>query len=106
MTQIQEMTEKAKRVIEMYKKEYPDVRIDRDYLPFKITEEWGECLQAFLMLSDRGRQKGKSKDEIRAELAREFADVLAYLLVFAADEGVDIAEAVEKKWFSYLPKSQ
>ena len=54
------------------------------------------------MLSDRGRQKGKTKDEIRAEFARECADVFAYLLIFAANEGVDIADAIKKKWFSYL----
>lgn len=102
MTQLQELTEKAKRVFEMYRQEYPDVRADRDYLPFKITEEWGECLQVFLMLSDRGRQKGKTKEEIRQNFSEEFADVFAFLLLFAEAEGIDIAQAVEGKWFKYL----
>lgn len=101
-TQIQELTEKAKAVMEKYREQYPDVKMDRDYLPFKITEEWGECLQAYLMLTDRGRQKGKSKKEIQKLFSKEFADVFAYLLLFAENEGVDLAESVKKKWFTYL----
>jgi NTP pyrophosphatase (non-canonical NTP hydrolase) len=97
-----EVVQKAKRVMQKYKEEFPDVKMDRDYLPFKITEEWGECMQAYLMLTDRGRQKGKNKEEIRELLSQEFADVFAYLLLFAESEGVDPIEAVEKKWFSYL----
>ncbi len=101
-TQIKELTAKAKRVMDNYRIDFPDVKMDRDYIPFKITEEWGECLQAYLMLTDRGRQKGKSKEEIKELLSQEFADVFAYLLLFADAEGVDLAESVKKKWFAYL----
>ena len=97
-----EITKKAKRVMERYQKEFPEVKINRDYLPFKITEEWGECLQAYLMYTDRSRQKGRSKDEIKEMLSQEFADVFAYLLVFADVEGIDPIEAITKKWFSHL----
>lgn len=100
--EIAELTEKAKKVMELYKKEFPDVRVDRDYIPLKITEEWGECMQAYLMLTDRGRQKNKSKKEINELLSEEFADVFAYLLLFAEAEGIDLAKAIEKKWFKYL----
>lgn len=86
----------------MYQEEYPDVVMDRDYYPFKLTEEWGECLQVYLMLTDRGRQKEKSKDEIKQELSKEIADVFGYLLAFADSEGIDLHEAIENKWFSYL----
>lgn len=103
-TQIEELIEKIKRVIELYKIEYPDVKMDRDYFPFKLSEEWGECLQTYLMLTDRGRQKGKSKEEIKQMLAHELADVFGYLLLFADNEGVDIVKNVEDKWFSYLNK--
>lgn len=95
---------KVSLVMEKYKKEYPDVRVDRDYLPFKIGEEWGECLQTYLMLTDRGRQKGKTKEEIKDMFAEEYADILAYLLLFAQQEGIDPIEALEKKWFTYLNK--
>ncbi len=101
-TQIQQLTEKAIVVMGEYKKSYPDVKIDRDYLPFKITEEWGECLQVYLMLTNRGRQKGKNKKQIQKLFSDEFADVFAYLLVFAHNEGIDLVEAITKKWFKYL----
>lgn len=101
-TQINKLTEKSKMVMDEYRKSFLDVKIDRDYLPFKITEEWGECLQAYLMLTDRGKQKNKSKQEIKNMLSDEFADVFAYLLLFAESEGIDPAEALEKKWFKYL----
>jgi NTP pyrophosphatase (non-canonical NTP hydrolase) len=103
-SQISELTKKAKKVMERYKKDFPEVKMDRDYLPFKITEEWGECLQTYLMLTDRGRQKGKSKKEIKEMFGREFADIFAYLLLFADSEGVDIVEAIKEKWFVYLKK--
>lgn len=90
--------------MELYKREYPDVKVDRDYYPFKVTEEWGECMQAYLMLTDRGRQKGKSKEEIREMFSKEIADVFGYLLLFADHEGVDPIEAITNKWFAYLDK--
>ncbi len=101
-TQIQQLTEKVIAVMRNYKKQYPDVKMGRDYLPLKITEEWGECLQVFLMLTDRGRQKGMSKKEIQKLFSEEFADIFAYLLIFADSEGVDVVESLTKKWFVYL----
>ena len=55
MKNLNELTDTAKRVMAQYSKEFPEVRIDRDYFPLKLAEEWGECLQAYLMLTDRGR---------------------------------------------------
>ena len=103
-TQIQELTEKAREVMKLYKKEYPNVKMDRDYLPFKITEEWGECLQVYLMLTNRGRQKGKTKKQIQKLFSDEFTDVFAYLLLFATQEGIDPVDAFAKKWLQYLKK--
>ncbi len=102
--QLEEVTKKAKLVVKKYQKEYPDVKMDRDYFPFKITEEWGECLQTYLMLTDRGRQKGKTKKEIKKMFSDEIADVFAYLILFAESEGINPIEAVDKKWFAYLKK--
>ena len=101
---LEELIDKSKAVMEKYQKEFPDVKVDRDYFPFKITEEWGECLQTYLMLTGRGRQKDKSKKEIEEEFNGEFADVFAFLLLFAEHEGVDLAEALEEKWFRRLNK--
>jgi NTP pyrophosphatase (non-canonical NTP hydrolase) len=99
---LKEIIERVKRVMKQYEKEFPDVKVDRDYFPFKVTEEWGECMQAYLMLTDRGRQKGKSKEEIKEMLSNEIADVFGFLLLFASQEGIDPTEALQKKWFSRL----
>jgi len=101
---LKKLTERVKEVMRKYQQEFPDVQVDRDYYPFKITEEWGECLQAYLMLTDRGRQKGKSKEEIKDMFSQEIADVFGFLLLFADNEGIDPTEALSNKWFSRLKK--
>jgi len=103
-SQIEKLTLQTKKVIEKYKEEFPDVIMDKDYLPLKITEEWGECLQTYLMLTKRGRQKGKSKTEIKKMFTEECADVFGYILLFANQENIDLAEALNKKWFTHLEK--
>ena len=99
---LKQLTEKVKTVLQQYKGDFPEVTIDRDYFPFKVTEEWGECLQNYLMLTDRGRQKGLSKEAIHEEFTKEFADVLGMLLLFADNEGIDIEKAFDEKWFAKL----
>ncbi len=102
MTSLNELTQKVKDVMVKYSEAYPEVEVDSDYYPLKITEEWGECMQAYLMYTDRGRQKGKSKEEIKDMLETEVADVFGFLLLFAENEGIDIEQALQKKWFKRL----
>jgi NTP pyrophosphatase (non-canonical NTP hydrolase) len=104
MSDLKELTRKVKKIVEMYKGEYPDVKMDRDYFPHKLTEEWGECMKEYLMLTDRGRQKGFTKEQIKQNFSDEIADVFGYLLAFADSEGIDLEEALEKKWFVHLKK--
>lgn len=101
-TDLNEILKKVKTIMKKYQEEFPDVRVDRDYYPFKITEEWGECLQVYLMLTDRGRQKGLSKEDIHEKLSDEIADVFGFLLLFAESENINLAEALQKKWFKRL----
>ncbi len=101
-TQVDELAKKAKLVMEKYKEEFPEIKVDRDYFPFKVTEEWGECMQAYLMYTDRGRQKNKNKEEIKKIFFREFADVFGFLLLFAKEEGIDIEKELQDKWFYRL----
>lgn len=42
----------------------------------------------------KGNQVGKTRDEYKAELAREMADALIYLDLWAASEDIDLAESV------------
>ncbi|QQR82586.1 pyrophosphatase [Candidatus Campbellbacteria bacterium] len=70
--------------------------MDRDYAPFKLTDEWGECVQVYLMLTKRGRQKGKTEEEIQEMLREKIADVFGYLLLFAEQENIDLSDALKK----------
>ena len=99
---MEEIIKKTKQIMDKYSKEYPEIKIDRDYYPFKLTEELGECVQTYLMLTDRGRQKGKNKEEIKKLFEDEFADVFGFLILFAENEGINLKEVMEKKWFSRL----
>jgi phosphoribosyl-ATP pyrophosphohydrolase len=47
------------------------------------------------------KTKNMTKDEIRHELVKECADVFAYLLVFAENEGVDLSQELLNKWGKY-----
>ncbi len=58
------------------------------------------------MLTDRGRQKGKSKGEIREMFSNEIADVFGFLLLFAENEGINPVEALSKKWFARLVEEE
>ena len=99
-----ELIKKAKEVMRKYSEEFPEINVDRDYFPFKLTEELGECIQKYLMLTDRGRQKNKNKEEIRKLFEDEIADVFGFLILFADNEKIDLEKAIQNKWFSRLEK--
>jgi len=99
---MKEIIKKTKEVMNKYFKDFPEIKVDKDYYPFKLTEELGECIQTYLMLTDRGRQKGKSKEEIKELFEEELSDVFCFLILFAEDQGIDLEKAIQKKWFSRL----
>ncbi len=70
-----------------------DIDRDRDWAALKLSEETGELVAAFLKSTGRGR---------REALEDEAADVLAMLLIFAKQNGIDLTTALERKWFRYL----
>lgn len=79
------------------------IEIDDLWLLAKMQEELGELSSATLSASGRGRDRGLSEDDLRAAVAREAADLLGFLLVFAAREGIDLDAALRQKWGPYLP---
>ena len=81
--------------------------IDRDAVWHlaKLSEELGEVQAAFLKLNGRGRTSGDAADLQRA-LEDEVADLFAQILLFARWQGVDIPQAVARKWGRYLPQDQ
>ncbi|RNI25346.1 phosphoribosyl-ATP pyrophosphohydrolase [Flexivirga caeni] len=77
--------------------------IDRtpDWMLLKLLEELGELSQAWLVASGRGRDRDKSLDEQRADLAAECADVVAMALLTAHRMGVDVESALRDKWLPW-----
>ncbi|HTN61057.1 MAG TPA: phosphoribosyl-ATP pyrophosphohydrolase [Devosia sp.] len=76
-----------------------------DWYLLKLQEELGELTAEYLKTSGRGRSKGADAETIRQALEDETADVLAMLLLFARDNGIDLDAALERKWFQYLGRS-
>ncbi|TDW36588.1 NTP pyrophosphatase (non-canonical NTP hydrolase) [Rhizobium azibense] len=71
---------------------------DPDWYLLKLQEEMGELTQAWNRLSGRGRPNGKAPDELKQDLADETADMLGHILLFARQNGIDLARAIERKW--------
>ena len=82
-----------------------DIARDDDWYLLKLQEELGELVAEYLKSTRRGRLKGADPATIRMALEDEAADVLAMLLLFARNNGVDLDAALERKWFQYLDRS-
>lgn len=100
---IEELTKKTKQVSDAYAKSQ-GIKVDDDYFVFKLQEELGELTQKYLMLTDRGRQKDKTKDEIRKDFEMEVADVFGLTLLLSKHFKIDLEKAMEEKWFVWLEK--
>lgn len=76
---------------------------DAAWFLLKLQEEVGELTQAFLMRIGQARSKGHSPQEIEEIFRGELADVLCHVLLLARHHGVDLEEAVERKWLVWKP---
>ena len=54
------------------------------------------------MLTDRGRQKGMSKEDILKEFEDEAADTLCILLLLIEHFNIDMEQAIKRKWLVHL----
>lgn len=92
-----------KKVIEnavRYGKEY-NVKIDEDFALIKLYEEVGEFSQAVLIHRKKSRpEKYVAEDVSKKELAKELADIVGMAIINAYLLGIDLEEAIEKKWIS------
>ena len=82
-----------------------DIARDDDWYLLKLQEELGELTAEYLKLSARARAKGAAPEAIRVALEDEAADVLAMVLLFARNNQIDLAAALERKWFKHLPQN-
>lgn len=96
-----DLTALVAEVSDMYERE-TGVRRDDDWYALKMQEELGELIAEHLRLSGRGRRKNLSDAEIIEARGNEAADLLAFLLLYARHNGIDLEAALDRKWFSYL----
>lgn len=83
-----------------YGKTY-NVEIDEDFALLKLYEEVGEFAQAVLIHRKKSRpEKHVTEDISKNELAKELADIVGMAIVNAHLLGIDLEEAINKKWIS------
>lgn len=84
------------RISDIYAREHGIDR-DRDWAMLKLQEELGELTAEHLRMSGRARGAADA-----GKLSDEAADVLGMLLIYCHRSGVDIEEAMKRKWLSWL----
>ncbi len=95
-----EMTERIERISANYAEHFGLDR-SQEWFMLKLQEEMGELTQAFMNLHGMGRDRGQSEEEIRQDFIDECADVFGQFLLFARHHGVDLDEAVRRKWLRW-----
>jgi len=78
-----------------------NVKIDEDFALLKLYEEVGELAQAVLIHRKKSRPEKHVPTEVsKKELAEELADVVGMAIVNAHLLGIDLEEAIDKKWIN------
>jgi len=72
-----------------------------DWALLKLQEELGELTAEHLRLSGRARGAADAQT-----LGDEAADVLGMLLIYCAGAGVDLDQAMRRKWLKWLEPVQ
>ncbi len=76
-----------------------NIKIDQDFALLKLYEEVGEFAQAVLTHRKMSRpEKHLSEEESKKQLGRELADVIGMAIVNAHLLGIDIEDALVRKW--------
>lgn len=84
------------RISDIYAAEHGIDR-DRDWALLKLQEELGELTAEHL------RRTGRARGAPDAQaLGDEAADVLGMLLIYCARAGVDLDQAMQRKWLKWL----
>jgi len=72
-----------------------------DWLMLKLQEELGELTPAYLALTGRTRDRGRSASEARSQFEDELTDVIGHALLIAQRFEVDLDVAFSRKWLAY-----
>lgn len=87
------------RISDIYAREH-SINRDRDWALLKLQEELGELTAEHLRMSGRARGAADA-----GKLGDEAADVLGMLLIYCQMAGVDIEQAMQRKWLHWLEKT-
>lgn len=99
---IKALQDSVLRISDIYAREHG---IDRDkaaagdWALLKLQEELGELTAEHLRLS--GRARGAADPQA---LADEAADVLGMLLIYCDRVGIDLEQAMQRKWLKWLER--
>ncbi len=96
-----QVVERAARVGALYCERF-GIAPDEAFFLGKLAEELGEVSAATLKLTGRSRRADATLAEREANLRDEMADLLGFLLMFAAHRGIDLDAAFEAKWGRWL----
>lgn len=84
------------RISDLYAAEH-GIERDRDWSLLKLQEELGELTAEHLRMS--GRARGAADAD---KLGDEAADVLGMLLIYCDRAGIDLEQAMRRKWLHWL----
>lgn len=93
---LSDLSASVARISDIYAREHSIDR-DRDWALLKLQEELGELTAEHLRLS--GRARGAPDEQA---LGDEAADVLGMLLIYCDRAGIDIEQAMRRKWLKWL----
>ena len=91
-----EISAAVARVSDIYADKYGIDR-DRDWALLKLQEELGELTAEHLRMSGRARGEADA-----GKLGDEAADVLGMLLIYCDRAGIDLEQAMQRKWLKWL----
>ena len=93
---LSDLSEKVARISDIYAEAH-DIDRSGDWAILKLQEELGELTAEHLRLS--GRARGTADPQA---LGDEAADVLGMLLIYCDRAGIDIEQAMQRKWLRWL----
>lgn len=93
---LRDLTASVLRISDIYAAEH-NIDRDRDWALLKLQEELGELTAEHLRLTGRARSAPDSQ-----ALGDEAADLLGMLLIYCARAGVDLDQAMQRKWLKWL----
>ena len=94
---IQTLTEEVEKVSQTYTKKF-NIKRDNNWFVLKLQEELGELVQSYLRVEGQGRKKGKTEEELKADFAKEVADVFCHVLLLAKFNNIDLDKEIKEKW--------